>query len=162
VQLIIIATMLHLTMCPHIMSVVIRGSIQILRTRGYKITKPRKLVLEVLGRAQRPVSPYDIQEILRQRGKNLNHVTIYRILDLFCHLNLAHRVSSSGRFVRCSLGKGEGCHRLMVCRQCGAIQEFIDRRLCREESELAQNSGFHTEYHLSESSGICANCYKKK
>jgi Fe2+ or Zn2+ uptake regulation protein len=140
----------------------VQGSIRILQTRGYKVTKPRKQVLSILEGAQKPLSPYDIQRLLRQEGKYLNHVTIYRILDLFCSLNLAHKVLSSGGFVKCSLGTVEGCHRFMVCRRCGTIQEFTDEGLCQGENELAQNLGFHTEYHLSESSGLCSNCYKLK
>lgn len=154
--------MLQLAIASDIILLVVRDSIQTLQAQGYKITKPRKQVLKALEETQEPLSPYDIQRILRQQGKYLNHVTIYRILDLFRRLNLAHRVLSSGGFVKCALGDKQGCHRLMVCRCCGALQEFIDDKLCQHESELAQNSGFHTEYHLSESSGICSDCYKKQ
>jgi len=119
-------------------------------------------VLEALEEAKEAVSPYDIQRLLRQEGKYLNHVTIYRILDLFCRLNLAHKVLSSGRFVKCSLGKEEGCHRFMVCRECGVLQEFVDEELCKKESRSAVNLGFHTEYHLSESAGRCSECYRKR
>ena len=132
----------------------------ILRTQGYRVTEPRKRVLEALEKAAKPLSPYEIQSLLAKQGKHLNHVTIYRILDLFCRLNLAHRVLSSGGFVKCAIGGKEGCHRFMVCRQCGAIQEFADEDLCHEESKFAQNLGFHTEYHLSESSGLCSGCYR--
>ena len=154
--------MLQLAIVTDIILLVVRDSIQILQAQGYKITKPRKQVLKALEEAQKPLSPYDIQRILRQQDKYLNHVTIYRILDLFLRLNLAHRVLSNGGFVKCALSDKQGCHRLMVCRCCGALQEFIDDKLCQHESELAQNSGFHTEYHLSESSGICSDCYKKQ
>ncbi|MBN2186846.1 MAG: transcriptional repressor [Dehalococcoidia bacterium] len=140
----------------------VQDSIRVLQAQRYKVTKPRLQVLEVLERARKPLSPYDIQRLLRLKGKYINHVTIYRILELFCNLNLAHKVLSSGGFVKCGLGKKEGCHRFMVCRQCGAIKEFADEELCREENEFAQNVGFHTEYHLSESSGLCANCYRKQ
>jgi len=144
------------------MSLVVQDSIQILQAQGYKVTKPRRQVLEVLEGAQQPVSPYEIQRLLRQKGKYLNHVTIYRILDLFCSLNLAHRVLSNGGFVKCTLGEREGCHRFMVCRGCGAIQEFADKGLCQEENELTQNLGFHAEYHLAESSGLCSDCYQRQ
>jgi len=137
----------------------VQSSIRTLQAQGYKATKPRKLVLEVLEEAQKPLSPYDIQDILRTAGKHLNHVTIYRILDLLCRLNLAHRMLSSGGFVKCSLGAGEGCHRFMVCQDCGAIQEFADEGLCQGENEFAQGLGFHTEYHISEFSGLCSRCY---
>jgi Fur family zinc uptake transcriptional regulator len=136
----------------------LQDSIRILQAQGYKATKPRRLVLEVLEETEKPLSPYEIQGILRARGKPLNHVTIYRILDLFCHLNLAHKMLSSGGFVRCSLDAEEGCHRFMVCHQCGAIQEFADKELCREENEVARNLGFHAEHHLSEFSGLCSDC----
>jgi Fur family zinc uptake transcriptional regulator len=135
--------------------------IRILQAQGYKATKPRKLVLEVLEETEKPLSPYDIQGILRARGRYLNHVTIYRILDLLCSLNLAHKILSSGGFVKCSLDTVAGCHRFMVCQHCGAIQEFADKGLCQEENEFARNLGFHTEYHLSEFSGLCSQCYKK-
>ena len=135
-----------------------QSAIQILRAKGYKVTLPRKQVLKVLVEAQKPVSPYDIQKILQQKGEHLNPVTIYRILDLFCLLNLAHRVLSTGGFVRCTLGEEEGCHRFMVCRQCGVLQEFVDKALCEEEDEVAQDLGFYAEQHFSEFSGLCAKC----
>ena len=139
-----------------------QNSIRVLQAQGYKATRPRKLVLEVLAETERPLSPYDIQGILRTRGKYLNHVTIYRILNLLCHLNLAHRMLSSGGFVKCSLDVGEGCHRFMVCQDCGAIQEFADEGLCQGENEFAQDLGFHTQYHISEFSGLCSRCYRKQ
>ncbi len=117
-------------------------------------------MLEVLEEAHKPLSPYDIQDILRTAGKHLNHVTIYRILDLLCRLNLAHRMLSSGGFVKCSLDAGEGCHRFMVCQDCGGIQEFADEALCQGENDFAQGLGFHTEYHISEFSGLCSRCYR--
>lgn len=140
----------------------IHDALQVLRSRGYRVTEPRKRVLKVLAEAQRPVSPYDIQEILEGNGKHLNHVTIYRILDLFCLLNLAHKVSSLGGFVRCTLGAKAGCHRFLMCRECGAFQEFADEALCDEEKEIARDLGFYTEQHLAESVGLCYDCKKDK
>ena len=135
-----------------------RDSAQVLKSKGYKITQPRKQILKALEKSQKPVSPYEIQKQLHQQGQHLNHVTIYRILDLFCLLNLAHKVLLSGGYVRCTLGDTEGCHRFTVCRRCGAYQEFADEALCGEESEIAQNWGFCAEHHFSELSGLCFNC----
>ena len=138
----------------------VQNSIRTLRTRGYKVTKPRRQVLKALARAEGPISPYDIQEILCQEGEHLNHVTIYRVLDLFCMLNLAHKVLSMGGFVGCTLGETEGCHRFMVCRKCGALREFADKALCQKENVIAQDLGFYTEQHLSEFFGVCSKCWE--
>lgn len=136
----------------------LQNCVEVLRAKGYKVTRPRRQVLKVLERAEMPVSPYDIQKILEEKGEHLNPVTIYRILDLLCLLNLAHRVLLSGGYVKCSLGTVEGCHRFMVCRQCGLLKEFADRALCEEEDEIARDLGFYAEHHFSEFFGLCANC----
>ena len=136
----------------------LQSSIQTLRSQGYKITQSRKQVLRVLAERKEPLSPYDIQKILERKGQHLNHVTIYRILHLFCLLNLAHKVSLLGGFVKCTLGEKEGCHRFMICRQCGNLQEFADKALCQEENEIASDLGFYTEQHFSEFSGLCSKC----
>jgi len=139
----------------------VQNSIRTLQAQGYKATRPRRLVLEVLEKTEKPLSPYDIQEVLRAKGKYLNHVTIYRILNLLCNLNLAHKMLSNGGFVKCSLNAIEGCHRFMVCQHCGAIQEFADKELCQEENAFAEDLGFYSEHHLSEFSGLCSRCYGK-
>lgn len=154
--------MLQLELRFYIISPVVQSSIHILQSWGYKVTRPRREVLEVLLRARRPLSPYDIQRRLKKQGKRLNHVTIYRTLDLFCSLNLAHKLLSTGGFVKCTLGDKEGCHRFMVCQRCGATREFADRELCSQESKSTGNLGFHAECHLSESSGLCSHCYARQ
>ncbi len=133
-------------------------SIRVLRSRGYKVTRPRREVLDAVERAMAPVSPYDISRIVQQRGKHLDHVTIYRVLGLLCSLNLVHKVLSRGGFVKCDLLDEPGCHRFLVCRQCGVLQEFTDEALCYQESQIARRMGFHSEYHLTESSGLCHRC----
>lgn len=133
-----------------------------LRSHGYKVTEPRQQVFDVLGGTEKPLSPYEIQNLLQEEGGFLNHVTIYRILDLFSRLNLAHRVPSNGGFVKCNLSEQEGCHRFVVCRCCGAVREFADKELCQKEKSFALNCGFHAESHLSETLGLCAKCYRRR
>jgi len=140
----------------------VQEAMEELRGQGYKVTRSRRLVMEVLDKVDKPLSPYDIQRLLQQQGEALNHVTIYRTLDLLCRLNLAHRVLLSGGFIRCALSPQGGCHRFMVCRGCGSIREFIDDALCHEESGITRTLGFHTEHHYSESLGLCSDCYRKQ
>ena len=138
----------------------LRYSIEVLRDKGYKITQPRRRVLEFLEHVEKPLSPYEIQKLLLEEGNYLDHVTIYRILELFCALKLVHKVLSLGGFVKCTLGDEEGCHRYMICHGCGALQEFADKALCVRENEVAKKFGFQPEYHLTEFSGLCSNCRK--
>src|SRR4030042_3391480 len=105
-------------------------SLEALRSNGYKITRPRRKVLDILDQMDKPSSPYGIQKLLQEDGSYLDHVTIYRILALLCSLKLVHRVLSVGGFKKCTLSNEEGCHRYMICRICGGLQEFADKALC--------------------------------
>ena len=136
----------------------VKYSLEVLRSKGYKVTRPRRDVLEVVGRARAPLSPYDIGRMAQERGKHLDQVTIYRVLDLLCSLNLIHRVLSAGGFVKCGLPDKLGCHRFLLCRRCGVLQEFADEALCYQENQIARRMGFYPEHHLTESSGLCQRC----
>lgn len=136
----------------------VKRALQVLRERGHRVTKTRRVILETLDRADRPMSPYEMQKVLQDEGRHLDHVTIYRTLELLSANGLVHRVSSLGGFVRCSLDDEVGCHRYMVCRSCGSFREFADESLCEREGETARAFGFHTEHHFAESLGLCANC----
>ncbi len=146
--------------CNSIAIMYVERALQVLRERGHRLTQTRRVILEALDQADHPMSPYEMQRSLQGQGRHLDHVTIYRTLELLCAISLAHRVSSVGGFVRCSLDDEAGCHRYMVCRRCGTFLEFADEALCQREEETARKSGFHTEQHIAESVGLCANCHE--
>jgi Fe2+ or Zn2+ uptake regulation protein len=133
-------------------------AVRALRDGGYKVTKPRKQVLEAIEKAAGPMSPYDIGRAMEGQGEHLDQVTIYRVINLLCSLNLVHKVFSRGGYVRCDLLEEEGCHRFLVCRGCGNLQEFRNEALCNQENQIAQKMGFQAEHHVTESSGLCKDC----
>lgn len=139
--------------------VYVKEAAGILKRHGYRITAPRKTVIGVLGEAEGPLSPYDIQKCLRANDNSLNHVTIYRILDLLCSLDLVHRVITAGGFMRCTLVNKKGCHRHMICRSCGSVTEFADESLCEKEDAVVRQLGFYAEHHITEFLGLCSSCY---
>ena len=135
-------------------------SISVLRSRGYRVTRPRRQVLEAVEAAGEPVSPHDIQRIMDEQGKHLDHVTVYRALNLLSSLNLVHKVLSKNGFVKCNLPGVAGCHRFLLCRNCGQLQEFSDEALCRQESSIAETFGFQAERHITECFGLCRDCLR--
>lgn len=136
----------------------ITDTITALAANGHKITRPRRLVVETLGAATQPLSPYDIQDRLRAQDRHLDHVTVYRVLALLDRLGLVHRIFTSGGYVRCQLGPQEGCHHYLICRRCGSLREFADEALCAETGNVAARLGFYVEHHIAEASGLCASC----
>ena len=137
-----------------------------LKERGYRITTPRRNVLELLDRLQKPVSPYEIKELLEQARVRIDTVSIYRILDCLEQNGLIHRVLSIGKYRKCDLDiedhcrlkQAEHCHHNLVCRACGAIEELHCPDLSKLERAVSEHTGFRIEGHELEFRGLCGKC----
>jgi Fur family zinc uptake transcriptional regulator len=140
------------------MKAFVKQAIQILEQNGYKITTPRKQVLELIQKASSPLSPYDLQKML-SKEEALNPVTIYRVLELFVKLHLVHKVASGG-FVKCSIPTEEGCHHFVVCNSCGTTKEFAEDQGCHFHLPTSIAKDFTVTSHTYEIAGICKKCKK--
>jgi Fur family zinc uptake transcriptional regulator len=123
-------------------------------------------VLGALGRAERPLSAYDILGEARS-GALKAPVQVYRALDKLARRGLVHRIEALNAFVACT-AHGEACrgpehshprHRpaFVVCRACGAVREFEDRRVA-DIASAAAGSAFLVEEVSLEVYGRCARC----
>jgi Fur family zinc uptake transcriptional regulator len=138
----------------------VENALNLLSDKGYKTTKTRQLVLDALNDCSKPSSPYDLQKhILDSEKININHVTIYRILDLLESLKLIHKVSS-GAYLKCGIPFEEGCHHFVVCGGCGKTEEFIAHNHSHVHLPTKLESQFDIIGHTFELNAICKKCIK--
>jgi Fe2+ or Zn2+ uptake regulation protein len=130
-----------------------------IKEHGYKLTDARQEVVETLAGFDKPVSPYDIQRAIKSE-RGLNHVTIYRILEMLMELHLVHKVANGG-FIKCSIPEADGCHHFLICDDCGDTQEFIDDDGCHLHLPSNLKNKFHIKSHTYEIAGLCNTCFKK-
>lgn len=141
-------------------------AMQLLKSRGYRQTRPRRLVLDALERAETPLSPYELAERIREVGEKGDVVSVYRILQTLEENDLVHRVLASGKFRKCQLAPEHDCHRHqlqhchhnLVCRGCGHIEEIHCPGMDLIEQALATQSSFQIEHHSLEFTGLCIKC----
>ncbi len=133
-----------------------QDSINILKANSYKITGPRMAVLQVLEEAKIPLSAYDIEERIPENIP-VNVVTIYRVLNVFEKLKIAHRIHTKEGFVRCNFELQSGCHYFAVCDKCGRADEFINEE-CEMDKVIPKNLPYKSLKHLSEVAGTCDPC----
>lgn len=137
-----------------------------LKARGYRQTKPRRLVLEALETANKPLSPYELADAIREGGDKSDVVSIYRIMQTLEENGLVHRMVGSGKFRKCHLAPEEDCtrhqsqhcHHNLVCRVCGGIDEVHCPGMDLIEQALSAQSSFLIEGHVLEFTGLCGRC----
>ncbi len=132
--------------------------IEQLSAQGYRITSPRRQVMQILASVNQPLSALDIYERAQQERLKLGMVTIYRSLDLFSSLGLVRRVHlEDGCHVYMPASPGH--HHTLVCRNCDSTVEFHgDENLSELIQHVENTTGYHIEAHLLQFSGLCPDC----
>lgn len=133
---------------------------QALHDAGYRLTQPRRAVLQVLEESAVQLSPYEIHRRGQSTYPHLGLVTVYRTLDLLDDLGLVRRVHSEGschNYARAGEDKHylvcRGCHRV-VQFPCGGLDELIE--------EVERRSAYTIDGHLLELTGLCPECQDKE
>lgn len=119
----------------------------------------RQLVLEALEQAQKPMSAYELLELLREDGLR-SPLQVYRALEQLIEDGTAHKIESLSAFALCTrAGCGSDGHAIFaICTKCGRAEEFHDHALERVLRRLARKEGFRTKAATVELSGLCVTC----
>lgn len=97
-----------------------RTLIQALRSRGYRVTPQREMVIEAIAHSGRHMTAEEVFEEVRARTRAVNIATVYRTLDLLVEEGLVSRADlGGGRVVYATVRHGPHIH--LVCRHCGQV-----------------------------------------
>lgn len=134
-----------------------------LQKNGYKITKPRSLVLQTLAHSKKPLNAYEITAQITKKGKKIDTVTTYRTLELFKKLGIAHHIKESNGFTACTNSHctdKKHCHHHFICEKCGKNQEIHveDQQIIKTITAKLKNLQINS--HYLELHGLCEKCRK--
>ena len=133
----------------------------LLENRGLDYTPNRFRVLEIIGNSSSPLSVQEIHETL-SRSRNLNRVTVYRILELLVEKQLVERISGGDRSFHYGLAPNANHprHAHFYCRECGNIECLDPESLNLDMESLERTFPGLIEKTEVRLDGICKNCLK--
>jgi Fur family transcriptional regulator, stress-responsive regulator len=129
---------------------------RLLRTRGLRVTRPRRTVLEVLNEG----GHLDVDEItskVRGRLESVSIQAVYDVLGALARAGLARRIEPAGSPARYERRVGDNHHHV-VCRGCGAIADVecaTGQAPCLEPSA---SHGFVVDEAEVTFWGLCPSC----
>lgn len=125
---------------------------------GWRVTTPRRVVMQVLQRAGRPLSPQEIYARGRRIHRSLGLVSVYRSLEVLERVGLVRRVHQESRCDGYVLAS-PGHYHVLICRRCQRTVEFPGAEDLRGLiARLEEQTGFRVEDHLLQLIGLCASC----
>jgi Fur family transcriptional regulator, ferric uptake regulator len=132
-----------------------------LRSRGYRVTTPRRAVWHVLHEARGHLTVDQILDEVAAGGGDVDTASIYRTLALFEELGLA-RVSRLGER---DAGRWELAHPdehfHLVCEVCGEVDHHVGTLVAQIRDHLEDGHGFEVGEVELVVTGRCARCRER-
>jgi Fur family zinc uptake transcriptional regulator len=132
---------------------------EILCTRnGAQLTALRREVLDLILRADTPLTAYQLLDQLKSKRKSAVPPTIYRALDFLIANRLVHRIERLNAFIPCDAGHDHADAQFLICHQCGTVAEIEDHDVSAALAAAAAARGFSPSRASVELDGLCAIC----
>ena len=127
-----------------------------LRSKGYRLTPQRELVLRAVERLGH-ATPDEILGAVREESQAVNISTVYRTLELLEELGLVRHAHISDRAPTYhSAAAPEHVH--LVCRECHAITEVAPAVVEPLVASVRSTYGFVTDVGHLTVFGTCGRC----
>lgn len=142
------------------METTIERATKIVKQGGFKLTKQRKSLLELLAENyQRYIDLTDLDGKMRELYPNMSYTTVYRNIREFANLGLVEEQQHDGKTeVKFQCDDLHQHHHHFICNRCGKVQEL---EMCPLNFFEEQLPGSTITGHQFELYGLCAECTKK-
>ena len=134
-----------------------------LQSRGMRMTKPRRSVLEHVFARHEHFDADTLIEQLPSHGQDgyVGRATVYRTLKEFVDAGLLHEFKLAGRSVY-EYDYGYPQHDHLYCQECQKLIEFKSDELIELREAVARQNAFRVSGHRFIITGICAECRNSK
>ena len=133
------------------------GAVELLRNRGLRVSSARRLVIEALFAAERPLTAEEIAAGLEGWLPSSDLASVYRNLDTFEELGLVrhfHAGHGAGRYALALTGEPE----FVSCEGCGAFEALAPGRLDGARAVIERETGYRALFSHFPMVGTCAAC----
>jgi Fur family transcriptional regulator, ferric uptake regulator len=127
---------------------------------GYRRGGARKAVIELLSGQECALSALEIEDLLRESGRQVGRASIYRVLEELEELGLVARLdlgTGTARFEAVD-PRGDRHHHHLLCDDCGDLVPFSDAELERVIGRVSQRLPYAVSGHDVTLHGSCASC----
>ena len=135
----------------------VQNAVDLLRGRGLRVSAARRLVIEALFAAERPLTAEEIAAGLEGWLPSSDLASVYRNLDTLEALGLVrhfHVGHGAGRYALAPAGGLE----FVSCERCGAFAPVPAGRLDGVRGMIERTTGYRARFSHFPLVGTCADC----
>jgi len=136
------------------------------RGRGFRLTVPRQIILEILEQSDEYLSADDVYLQVHNRHPGIGLATVYRTLQLLAEIGMVHRIDTGEGKARYKLAEQDERRRreVLICSNCrrsfpvDEIPEEQHKLLDQLEQLVKADQGFTVQQDVLQLYGVCREC----
>lgn len=128
-------------------------ALAVLADHGYRMTHPRREVVETVLVQTRPFTAEQLVLLLPE----ISRATVYRTLEIMASVDILTRLLQSNGHPAYVVGEPGHRHHL-ICSKCGYVVAFTTCPVEPVVNELGRSHDFTIQGHSLEIFGLCHNC----
>jgi len=136
------------------------------RGRGFRLTVPRQIILEILEQSDEYLSADDVYLQVHERHPGIGLATVYRTLQLLAEIGMVHRIDTGEGKARYKLAEQDERRRreVLICSNCrrsfpvDEIPEEQHKLLDQLEQLVKADQGFTVQQDVLQLYGVCREC----
>lgn len=132
----------------------------LLRARGHRVTRPRRIVWEALTGSDRHLTAHEITELVHERDPSINASSTYRVLALLTELGIV-RESRLGDEASTWEPRHADSVIHLVCEQCSAVSHHHTGLVDDLARALERSARFEVSTIDVRVDGHCADCRRR-
>jgi len=141
-------------------SAAVSAAERICEENGARLTDLRRRVLELVWSRHKPITAYEVLDLLREERSKAAPPTVYRALDFLIAQRLIHRIESLNAFIGCGSPGQDHRGGFLVCSECHAVVEIRDcKPLQQAIGDAAAERDFAVTASMVEVIGLCRRCH---
>jgi len=133
---------------------------QSLRKKGIRLTRQRRVILQVMDAAEQHLDVDQILERAQKLNPEVHLVTVYRTIDLLKKQGLIDELDllhlRGDRHYYETHGPRDHIH--VACLKCGKVREFESRLYEQLKEQIARDFQMQVTVSRTEVGGICNEC----
>lgn len=141
--------------------VILNENIEKINISGYKNTKQRNKIIEILKSAQSPITAEEIYSLIKNESNSLAFSTIYRNMKALVEKNIVTKTIYNDGKARYELARKEHIHHL-ICLKCNKSVAIENCPMKQIEKDLKKQEDFDVLEHKIEIYGYCKLCRKQQ
>ncbi len=123
-----------------------------------RLTPPRISAFKIVQNAQKPITAYDVLELMARDINKPKPPTAYRALDFLEEHGFVHRIESLNAYIACDVNHKHNGSQFMICTECGKVEEAHMCHIPQGLQKQIDEKNFKATFWNAEIHGICIQC----